>query len=128
MDPIANMIIMMKNASLANKANVSFPYSKMKNAILDCLKREGFVSEFSKKVKKGKPVLEVELVYANKKPKITEVARISKQSKRVYFGMKDIHTIRNGLGVLVLSTPKGILSGKEARKEQVGGEVLFKMW
>lgn len=118
----------MKNGSLAGLPSVSFPYSKMKNAIVECLKKAGYVAGFSKKVKKGRPMLEVELIYTDKKPKITEVERISKQSRRVYFGMKDIHSVRNGTGLLVLSTPKGILSGKEARKEQVGGEVLFKVW
>jgi small subunit ribosomal protein S8 len=128
MDSISNMIIMMKNGSLAGKESVSIPYSKLKNAIGECLKKAGYVSEVSKKVKKGLPVLEVSLVYVDKKPKITEVERISKQSRRVYFGMKDIHSVRNGTGLLVLSTPKGILSGKEARKEQVGGEALFRIW
>lgn len=128
MDSISNMIIMMKNGSLAGKESVAIPYSKMKNAIGECLKKAGYIKEVSKKVKKGQPVLEVELMYVDKKPKIAEVERISKQSKRVYFGMKDIHSVRNGSGLLVLSTPKGILSGKEARKEQVGGEALFKIW
>ncbi len=128
MDSISNMIIMMKNASLAKKELVSFPYSKVKNAILDCLKKEGYVSDFSKKVKKDGTILEVKLIYTDSKPKIVEVERISKLSRRVYFGMKDIHSVRNGSGILVLSTPKGILSGKEARKEQVGGEALFKIW
>ncbi|MFA5095435.1 MAG: 30S ribosomal protein S8 [Candidatus Paceibacterota bacterium] len=128
MDSISNMIIMLKNASLAGKESVSFPYSNVKNAIAECLKKEKYVDQVSKKVKKGFPVLEVELIYVNKKPKITEVERISKQSRRIYFKMKDIHSVRNGSGLLVLSTPKGILSGKEARKEQVGGEALFKIW
>jgi small subunit ribosomal protein S8 len=128
MDSISNMIIMIKNAGLANKTSVSFPYSKVKNAIAECLKKEGYILNYFKKVKLGKPVLEVELIYVNKKPKISDVLRVSKLSKRVYFKVKDIHTVKNGLGILVLSTPKGILSGKEARKEQVGGEVLFKMW
>jgi len=128
MDPISNMIITMKNGSLAGLPVVSFPFSKMKLAISDCLKKEGYVSEVSKKIKKGTPVLEVKLIYTDHKPKITEVERISKQSRRVYFGMKDIHSVRNGSGLLVLSTPKGILSGKEARKEQVGGEALFRVW
>jgi len=119
---------MLKNASLAGKETVSFPYSNMKNAIAMCLKKEGYVKEVSKKVKKGFPVLEVELTYKEEMPKITEVERISKQSRRVYFKMKEIHSIRNGSGLLVLSTPKGILSGKEARKEQVGGEALFRIW
>lgn len=118
----------MKNGSLAGKESVSVPYSKMKNAIAECLKKEGYIFNIAKKVKGSQPVLEVGLIYVNEKPKITEVERISKQSKRVYFRMKDIHSIRNGSGLLVLSTPKGILSGKEARKEQVGGEALFKLW
>ncbi len=118
----------MKNGSLAGKDSVLVPYSKMKQAIADCLKKSGYVSEVSKKVKLGQPVLEVTLTYVDKKPRITEVERISKQSRRVYFGMKDIHSVRNGTGLLVLSTPKGILSGKEARKEQVGGEALFRLW
>src|ERR1035437_2187295 len=128
MDSISNMIIMLKNASLADKEFVALPYSKLKNAIAECLKKEGYVKQVSKKVKKGFPILEVELVYVDKKPKITEVERISKQSRRVYFKMKDIHSVRNGSGLLVLSTPKGILSGKEARKEQVGGEALFRLY
>ena len=119
---------MMKNASLAGKANTSFPYSKMKNAIAECLKKEGYIAGLSKKTKKGMPVLEVDLIYIDGKPKISEVDRISKQSRRVYMGVKDIRPVRNGFGVLVLSTPKGIISGKEARKEQVGGEALFKIW
>jgi small subunit ribosomal protein S8 len=128
MDSISNMIIIMKNGSLAGKESVSFPYSKIKDAILQCLKKAGYISGISKKAKRGQPILEVELAYLDKKPRITEVERISKQSRRVYFKMKDIHLVRNGSGLLVLSTPKGILSGKEARKEQVGGEALFRIW
>ena len=128
MDSIANMLIVMKNGSLAGKESVFLPYSKMKNAIALCLKKEGYVSNISRKVMKDQPLLEIELIYIDKKPKITEVERISKQSRRVYFRMKDIHKVRSGSGLLVLSTPKGILSGKEARKEQVGGEALFRVW
>jgi len=118
----------MKNGSLAGLESVSVPYSKMKNAISECLLKEGYIKQISKKVKRGQPILEIGLVYIDKKPKITEVKRISKQSRRVYFGMKDIHSVRNGSGLLILSTPKGILSGKVARKEQVGGEALFRVW
>jgi len=128
MDSISNMIIMMKNASLAGRPSTAFPYSKLKHAILECLQKEGYISKVSKKTKKDQAMLEVELIYVDKKPKITEVERVSKQSKRVYFGMKDIHSVRNGSGLLVLSTPKGILSGKSARKEHVGGEALFKIF
>lgn len=138
MDSISNMLIVLKNGSLAGKESVFFPYSKIKNAIALCLKKEGYVVNVGKKVsalggsvfggKNGQPILEVELRYIDQKPKITEVERISKQSRRVYLGIRDIHKVRNGSGLLILSTPKGILSGKEARKEQVGGEALFKIW
>lgn len=128
MDPIANMIIMMKNGSLAGKESVMFPFSNLKQAILECLKKEGFITNFTKKTRKEVPMLEVTLSYKDKKPVIAEAERISKNSKRVYFGVGDIFPIRNGAGILVLSTPKGILSGKEARKENVGGEALFKIW
>lgn len=128
MDPISNMLIMMKNASLAGKENTIFPYSKMKMSILECLKKEGYVADIAKKVRKDHPVIEVTLMYTDNQPKISDVERVSKQSRRVYFGMKDIHTVKGGSGLLVLSTPKGILSGKNARKEQVGGEALFKIW
>ena len=118
----------MKNGSLAGKESVLLPYSKVKHAISECLKKEGYIDFVSKKIRKDQPVLEVGLIYIDKKPKITEVERISKQSKRVYFGMKNIHSVRNGSGLLVLSTPKGILGGKEARREHVGGEALFRIW
>ncbi|MCF7833694.1 MAG: 30S ribosomal protein S8 [Candidatus Pacebacteria bacterium] len=129
MDQIANMIIMLKNASLAGKESVIVPFSKLKNSILACLQKEGYVGEFSKKMKGNFPVLEVEILYSEDgKPKITYAERVSKQSCRSYMGVKDINKIRGGTGILVLSTPKGILAGKEARKEQVGGEALFKLW
>ena len=128
MDSISNMLIMLKNGSLAGKESVMLPYSKLKQAIVECLKKEGYVEAISKKVKKDQPVLEVALAYTDKRPRITEVERISKQSRRVYFGMKDVHKVRNGSGLLVLSTPKGILSGKEARAQHVGGEALFRIW
>lgn len=128
MDPISNMIIMIKNGSLANKKTVVLPYSNLKNSIAECLKKEGYIADFSKKARKNHSVLEIELSYVGKKPKISEVERISKQSKRVYFGVKDIFPIKNGSGILILSTPKGIMSGQMAKKEQVGGEALFKIF
>ncbi len=128
MDPIANMIIMMKNASAAGKESVTVPYSALKHAIAECLRKAGYAGEISKKSKKNQPMLEIELLYENKKPKITQVERVSKQSRRVYFGVKKLHRVRGGEGLLVLSTPKGILDGKSAQKEQVGGEALFKIW
>ena len=96
MDPISNMVIMLKNASLAGKESVIFPYSNVKNAIAECLKKEGYIDKITKKARKGFPVLEIKLIYIDKRPKITEVKRISKQSRRVYFRMKNIFPIKNG--------------------------------
>ena len=128
MDSISNMLVIMKNGSRAGKNSVLLPYSKMKHAVALCLKKEGYIDDSFKKVKDNHSMLEIKLIYIDKKPKIAEIERISKQSRRVYFRMKDIHSVRNGTGLLVLSTPKGILSGKEARREQVGGEALFRVW
>jgi small subunit ribosomal protein S8 len=128
MDQIANMINMIKNGSRANHESVVVSYSKMKHAIADCLLKEGFLSAVSKKMKRGIPLLELSLAYKDGEPKVNEVKRISKSSCRVYQGVKDIRVTRNGFGLTVLSTPKGILTDKQARKEMVGGEVLFKLW
>ncbi|HYC34455.1 MAG TPA: 30S ribosomal protein S8, partial [Candidatus Paceibacterota bacterium] len=84
--------------------------------------------DFSKKGKKVVKTLEVELMYEEGKPRITDVERVSKFSRRVYQGAKDLKPVRNGYGIMVLTTPKGILSDKTARKEKVGGEALFKIW
>lgn len=126
MDPISNMLIMLKNASRARHEKVSFPYSKLKFAILECLKKEGIVKAVEKKTKKGIPVLEVDLIYTDtSRAKIRNVERISKPSRRMYIGVKEIKTRKTSPGIVVLSTPKGIMTDLEARKEMVGGEVLF---
>lgn len=128
MDQIANMINMIKNANRVEHEFVTVPYSKIKMAVADCLVAEGYLSSATKKTKKGFPILELGLVYVNGEPKVTGVDRVSKSSRRVYQGVKDIRSVRNGHGIMVLTTPKGILTDKQARKEMVGGEVLFKMW
>ncbi len=128
MDQIANMVNMIKNAGRAEHEFVVVPYSKIKYAIGECLVKEGFLSSVTKKTKKGFPTLELGLVYKDGKPKVTGVERVSKSSRRVYKGVKEIKPTRNGYGLMVLTTPKGILTDKQARKEMVGGEVLFKLW
>src|SRR5690554_2009700 len=110
MDPISNMLIMLKNGSRAGHKSIVVPYSAIKNAIVDCLAGEGYISGAAKKVRKGHPALEVELAYADGKPKINAVKRVSKPSRRVYVKAKDIHPVLGGAGILVVSTPKGILS------------------
>ncbi len=127
-DPISNFIIKLKNASLAGKTSVSVPHSKMIESIASILKDEGFIASFTTKGKKVIKTLDVEVKYEEGKPAITDVARISKFSKRVYKGAKEIKPVRNGFGALILTTPKGILTDKAARKQNVGGEALFKIW
>lgn len=127
-DPIADMIIRIKNASDSKKESVVFPYSKLKLAILDLLLKEGFVKSFGKKGKKVVKFIEVVLRYDEGAPRIHGVKRVSKASKRVYAKSRDIRPVKNGLGILVLSTPKGIVTDKAARKEKVGGEALFQIW
>ena len=127
-DPISQTIINIKNANVAGKATTTLPYSKLKESILVVLKREGFIKDFAKKGKKVIKTLEVELLYVDDKPRIEGVQQISKNSRRVYFKAKEVRSVINGYGVLILTTPKGILTDREARKEKVGGESLFKIW
>jgi small subunit ribosomal protein S8 len=127
MDQISNMLISIKNGGLVNKTTVSVPSSKMKLAILEVLKQEGYIKTYH--LGEGtKPQVEIVLEYNKKGPKILGVKRISKQSKRVYIGVKEITPVKYGYGTSVISTPKGILTDKQARKELVGGEVLFTIW
>lgn len=129
MDKIANMLIMIKNAGTAGKDSVTIPYSKLKHSIADCLVKGGFIGNVSKKTDKGdKAILDVTLLKVGRAPRITQVERISKPSKRVYIKAKDIKPVRQGIGIMVLSTPKGVMNAGEARKELVGGEALFRIW
>ena len=129
MDEIGDMLTTIKNAGQASKASVVIPYSNLKHSIADCLSKRQYVGAVSKKTdKKDKPVLEIVISYEGKFPKVSKVERISKPSRRVYIKAKEIRSVKNGSGLLVVSTPKGILAGDEARKELVGGEVLFKIW
>jgi small subunit ribosomal protein S8 len=127
MDQIANMLIAIKNGGLVNKTTVTLPSSKMKVAILELLKQEGYIKTFNVEGD-VKPTVEVVLQYVKGSPRINGVARVSKMSKRVYTGVKDITSFKYGHGMTVLSTPKGILSDKQARHEMVGGEILFTIW
>lgn len=128
MDPIADMLIHIKNTAIAGKFSALVPYSKLKLSIANLLVKEGYLKGISKRGKKAKKFIELEIAYTDNKAKIQGVARISKPSKRVYYGTGDLKPVKNGYGLLVLSTPKGILAGKDAKKEQVGGEALFKIW
>ncbi len=130
MDKISNMIISMKNASLRHKDKVSIPFSKFKASIAKTLFAEGYVATYERKHrKKGGDLLELGLVYnEDGTSKIRDVKRMSKSSARMYIASKDIKRFKEGHGRTILSTSKGIMSGEQARKEQVGGEVLFTIW
>ena len=127
-DPIADLLIRVKNANQAGKTEVSMPFSKMKHEVANLLSKQGYVGEISKRGKKLIKDLVVGLKYEGDAPVIHGTERISKPSRRMYLGVKDIHSVKRGKGLLVLSTPKGILTDKDARKENVGGEALFKIW
>ncbi|TSD02894.1 MAG: small subunit ribosomal protein S8 [Parcubacteria group bacterium Athens0714_16] len=127
-DPISDFIIKIKNATLVGKEEISIPHSNLKYAIAVALSKAGFVGEVAKKGKKTTKTIDVQLLYKNKKSKISDVQRISKLSRRIYLGVNDIKPVKQGKGSLILSTPKGILTDKEAKKERVGGEALFKIW
>jgi small subunit ribosomal protein S8 len=127
MDQIANMLISIKNGGAVKKATVTVPHSKMKEAIAVLLKEEGYIKTFHVEgdVKK---TLVIVLEYKGAHPRVSDVKRVSKSSKRVYTGVKDISSVKYGHGFSVLSTPKGIMTDKLARKEMVGGEILFTIW
>lgn len=129
MDKIANMLIMIKNANTAGKESVVIPHSRMKEDIAKCLVKGKFIASVSKRTLEGnKSVLDIKLLQLGKEPRITNVERISKPSKRVYVKAKDIKPINKGFGMMVVSTPKGVMIADEAKKELVGGEALFKIW
>jgi small subunit ribosomal protein S8 len=130
MDPIADLINRIKNAGHAHKESVSVPFSKMKFAIAELLSKKGMVGSVVRKGKGEIPrYVNIEILYGDDgRPKISDVKRISKPSRRLYEKSKNIRKFKGGFGMTALSTPKGILSGEDARKEKLGGEVLFNIW
>jgi small subunit ribosomal protein S8 len=128
MDTIANMIVAIKNAGNSGHNSVSIPYSKLKHSVADVLKKEHFIKDLDTKSEKGRKVLALDLFMENRVPKIKGVKRISKPSKRVYKKFSDIRPVKNGYGALILSTSRGVMSGREARRAKLGGEALFNIW
>jgi small subunit ribosomal protein S8 len=128
MDKIADMLIAIKNAGNAGKETLLLPYSNYRANIARALFQAGYIKSYSqKKMKKGDK-LEIDILYKkDQSPKITYVKRISKPSRRLYMGVKEVYSVKQGFGSLFLSTPKGILTGEEAKKEMVGGEILFEI-
>jgi small subunit ribosomal protein S8 len=127
-DPIADMLTRIRNAGMAGKKEVSVPMSKMKSAIAEVLKSEGYIADYKEVGEGVAKELILQLKYRNKRAVIEGIERVSKPSCRIYCGSEEIPNVRNGLGIVILSTPKGVISGRVAASEKVGGEILCKLW
>ncbi len=128
-DPLGDMLARIRNGQRARKRTVTTPASKLRANVLDVLQREGYIRGFSwAEMRPGVTELTVELKYADGEPAIREVSRISKPGRRVYSGIKDLPREFNGLGISILSTPRGVMSDAEARAANVGGEVLCRVF
>ena len=123
-DPIADMLTRIRNAQAVSKEDVSMPLSKIKLAIADVLKNEGYVVDYSCKGEAGKPVLEIALKYFDTAPVIDSLERVSSPGLRVYKNKDELPVVNNGLGIAVISTSQGVMSDKDARRLGLGGEVL----
>jgi small subunit ribosomal protein S8 len=124
-DPIGDMLTRIRNAQMRSKSKVSTPASKMRARVLDVLQEEGYIRGYAKvDYENGRSELEIELKYFDGEPVIKQIRRVSTPGRRVYSSVKGLPTVANGLGVSILSTPKGVMSDAQARAENVGGEVL----
>lgn len=127
-DPIADLLTRIRNAQMVAKASVTVPSSKVKVAIAQVLKDEGYIEDFKVKSEDGKSELEIALKYYAGRPVIERIERVSRPGLRVYKGRDAIPQVQNGLGVAIVTTPKGVMTDQEARRQRVGGEVLCYVW
>lgn len=128
-DPIADMLTCIRNANIANHEVTELPSSKIKAEIARVLKEEGYITNYEVvEPEAGKPRLRLTLKYANRRRVITNLKRVSKPGLRVYAGKSELPRVLGGLGIAILSTPKGLLTDKDCRKQGVGGEVLAFVW
>ncbi|KQT48653.1 MULTISPECIES: 30S ribosomal protein S8 [unclassified Aureimonas] len=127
-DPLGDMLTRIRNAIMRNKSSVMTPASKLRGRVLDVLKDEGYIRGYTETAfENGKSEFEIELKYYEGAPVIREIARVSKPGRRVYVSAKTIPHIANGLGISVLSTPKGVMADHNAREQNVGGEILCRV-
>lgn len=127
-DPIADMLTRIRNAGAAGLKQVAMPGSKAKAAIAAVLKEEGYIKDFQVATEGPKATLSIDLKYHDGKPVIEGIERVSKPSRRVHCGSHEIPRVRNGLGTVILTTPNGVVSGRRAAKENVGGEIICYVW
>ncbi len=123
-DPISDMLTRIRNAQATEKVSVAVPASKVKHAIAQVLKDEGYIENFAVRDMDGKPVIEIGLKYYGGKPVIEKLERVSRPGLRIYKGRDDIPSVMNGLGVAIVSTSRGVMTDRRAREAGVGGEVL----
>lgn len=124
-DPVGDLITRIRNAQMRNKSKVSSPSSKLRVNLLDVLKSEGYIRDYSTvEHKDGRNEVEIELKYFDGAPVIREISRVSKPGRRVYVSVKNLPRVNNGLGISILSTPKGVMADHAARDANVGGEIL----
>lgn len=128
-DPLGDMLTRIRNAYGRKKTSVSTPASTLRARVLDVMKSEGYIRDYARvDHDNGKSELEIELKYYDGMPVIREVARVSKPGRRVYVSVKSIPQVANGLGISILSTPKGVMADHDAREQNVGGEVLCQIF
>lgn len=128
-DPLGDMITRIRNAQMRHKSKVATPASKLRRSVLDVLEAEGYIRGYSSvDYDGGKSEFEIELKYFDGEPVIRQIQRVSKPGRRVYASVKTLPTINNGLGVSIVSTPKGVMPDWRAREENVGGEVLCRVF
>ena len=128
-DPLSDLIARIKNAAMRKRSKVTTPASKLRQRVLDVLQDEGYIRGYALVEQPGEfPVFEIELKYFDGQPVIAEIARVSKPGRRVYSGSQELPRVRGGLGITIVSTPKGVLSDNEARSQNVGGEVLAEVF
>lgn len=123
-DPIADMLTRIRNAQMAEKPSVTVPSSKLKEAIARVLKEEGYIEDYSVRRDGSKAELDIQLKYYAGKPVIERIERVSKPGLRIYRGKNELPRVMNGLGIAIVSTPKGVMTDRKARSANVGGEVL----
>ena len=129
MDFVANALTLIRNAQAVSKERVKIPFSSLVWNIVKVLEKKSFIEEVSKKGRNLNKFIDLKIKYdENGEPFIRSLRRVSKQGQRIYIGSKDIRPVRNGYGIVIISTPKGIMTGQEAKKKNFGGEVLCKIW
>ena len=127
-DPLGDLLTRIRNGQQARKDSVLSPASKLRVRVLDVLQREGYIRGYSEEALGRAPGIRIELKYFEGQPAIQHVSRVSKPGRRVYSGAQDLPRVRNGLGITIVSTPRGVLSDAEAREQNVGGEVLAEVF